>query len=244
MVGTPLNGEAGRRRRKRSIGLPAVSLTLALLFAALLAGLALPRTIAAIILLPTEAPLQSIREDRRLTAEELSDLARRLDSAASWSSAGRIRTDLALVLVLLAEQMPPGSAESLARFEAAEALLVDGLGRAPASAYPWMRLAYVRTVLKRPAQDVIAAVKASIWSSPHEARLVLPRLDLALTYWPLLSLDDLEIMRQQSRFAWTIPKARPELADIARRRFAAAQIRVALDSADVGEFDRLLAAGR
>lgn len=210
----------------------------------LLAGLALPRTVASFILLPTQEPLQAIREGRRLSAEELADLGQRLDTAAGWSSAGRIRTDLALVLVLLAEQEPPGSPAYRARFEAAEALLVDGLSRAPASTYPWMRLAHVRVVLKRPAGDVVAAVKASIWASPHEARLVLSRLDTALAYWPLLSLDDLEIMRQQSRYAWTIPTARQELADIARRRFAAAQVRLALDSADVAEFDRLLTASR
>ena len=34
------------------------------------------------------------------------------------------------------------------------------------------------------------------------------------------------------------------VADIARRRFAAAQVRLALDSADVAEFDRLLTASR
>jgi len=243
MVSTPLNGETGRQRKRRD-GLPVGSIGMALLLVALLVALAAPRTVASYLLLPTEAPLQNLREQRRLGTEELADLGRRLEAAAGWSSAARIRTDLALVLLLMAEATGVNSAGGKARLEAAETLLIDGLARSPANTYPWMRLAHVRTLLNRPPRDIVVAVMASIWASPHEARLVVSRLDAVLTYWPLLSIDDLDIVRQQSRFAWTIPEARQPLVDVARRRFAAAQVRAALQGTDAPEFDRLLAAKR
>jgi len=186
---------------KPHIVLPAV---VVLLVAAVILYLAIPRTIAAFILYPETAMLRQIQKGYPVDAFGMGGLVRSRRAAMAWVDDGRIRTDLALAELLMAEAKGDGSRRDPALVAAAIVAASEGLARAPLNPHAWARLAYARYLRDGLTRGVATDLKMSIFTGPHEPRLVFSRLALSLRDWRNFSRTDRDLLLRQVRFAWDV----------------------------------------
>lgn len=181
--------------------LPAV---VGLFVAAIILYLAIPRTIAAFILYPETATLRQIQNGNPVDAYGMGGLARSRRAAMAWVDDGRIRTDLALAELLMAEAKGNGSQRDPALVAAAITAASEGLARAPLNPQAWARLAYARYLRNGPTRGVATDLRMSIFTGPYEPRLVFSRLALSLRDWQNFAKEDRDLLLGQVRFAWDV----------------------------------------
>jgi len=181
--------------------LPAV---VGLFVAAVILYLVIPRTIAAFILYPETATLRQIQKGNPVDAFGMGGLVRSRRAAMAWVDDGRIATDLALAELLMAEAKGDGSRRDPALVAAAITAASEGLARAPLNPHAWARLAYARSLRDGLSRGVATDLKMSIFTGPHEPRLVFSRLALSLRDWRNFSPADRDLLLRQVRFAWDV----------------------------------------
>ena len=206
--------------------------------------LALPRTVAAILMMPGDPVLTRIQKQEPVNTGDLETLIASRERVLSWVSSGRIRTDLGLAQLLLARRT-----EDATRFDRERALeaigsLREGLALAPASPHGWARLAYAELVTGGPSPAVARALAMSLRTAPFEPRLTRVRVELSLLAWPFLTTPTRGLVGDEIRLAWR--QSRSELLEIARQSRRDDVVRAALseDPAALSEFERLLGKGR
>lgn len=206
--------------------------------------LALPRTVAAVLMLPGDPLLERIREREPVDKNDLEILVRSRERALAWVESGRVHTDLGLAYLLLARQTDEAGGFDRERARQAVASLREGLPRAPASPHAWARLAYAELVAQGPSPTVARALDMSLRTAPFEPRLTRVRVELALLAWPFLTSPTRRLVAAQIRLAWR--QARSGLVEIARHSGRDDVVRAALsgDPAAVSEFEERFGKGR
>lgn len=204
---------------------------------------AVPRTVAAVLLMPGERPLHVLQNGRLPSTPEIEAIVNSRTAAAHWIEQGRLLTDRSLARLTLAEQAVKGDAKpDPAKLEAAAQDLVAGLSLEPINPYAWARLAYVRFLQKGLNADagVAPALRLSFLTGPYEPEMTFPRLRLALAVWSNFSTEDRELGRRQIRFAWLI--SRDEVVDLAIQSQRILVFRLALvgQPQDLAIFDSML----
>lgn len=172
------------------------------LTAFLLLIVAVPRTIGVILSARSEPVLRKLQDQQPVRVDELRTLADAQETGRFWLADGRLRTDLGLAYLLLAEKLPRGDANASAYLQQAIQMLKEGLARAPANPYAWARLAYAEALAQGWSPLAISSLRLSTITAPYEPRLLWSRLRMTLLASRDISSLDRELVFQQIRFAW------------------------------------------
>ena len=178
------------------------SVALSLIAGAVLLGTAVPRTIAAIAMIPGKPVLREIQNLRAVPRDRLGILIAAQRRGLRFGESGRKWTDLGLAQLLLArgDGMQGGVGKEML-FQAI-ASLRTGLALAPANPFVWTRLAYAQSLMTGPSPSVASALRMAMLTARYEPRLLFIRLELCLRSWPYFRTDDHELVFQQVRLAW------------------------------------------
>lgn len=103
--------------------------------------LALPRTVAALLTIPSAAILRSLQNQEAVGIEDLERVVSGQRRGLSLVADGRLATDLGLAELLIAERLPSDDPAVPAHFTNATNALKQGLALAPGNPYAWARLA-------------------------------------------------------------------------------------------------------
>src|SRR6266511_422155 len=132
-------GAIGARSRadmqRRIVAIPVAFAAIVLL------TLGIPRTVGVILSARAEPVLRKLQDHQPVQSDELMALAGAQEAGRFWLADGRLRTDLGLAYLLLAEKLPRTDPNVNAYLQRAIDALAAGLARAPANPYAWARLA-------------------------------------------------------------------------------------------------------
>ena len=123
----------------------------------------------------------SCRIRNRCSIDELKMLADAQRSGQLWLADGRLRTDLGLAYLLLAEKLPRGDTNAGAYLQRAIEALKAGLARAPANPYAWARLAYAEALAHGWSPLAMSSLRLSLITAPYEPRLLWSRLRMTVS---------------------------------------------------------------
>jgi hypothetical protein len=182
--------------QRRLLALPLALAAFALLL------FAVPRTIGVLVSARSEPILRALQDQRPVEVADLQTLAQALQTGRRWLGDGRLRTDLGLAYLLLAEKLPPDSPEASEALQRAIEALRGGLSRAPANPYAWSRLAYAEALAQGWTPQAVAALRLGLITAPYEPRLLWSRLRMAFLAWPEMAVEDREMVLHQIRLAW------------------------------------------
>ena len=189
------------------------TLALALVAGAVLLVAGIPRTIAAITLLPGYSVLREIQNLRPVERDSLGVLIASQGRGLFFGETGRKWTDLGLAQLLLAREQGVQDGIGKELGSQAVASLKTGLALAPANPFAWTRLAYAQTLLTGPSPSVASALRMAMLTARYEPRLLFIRLELSLRSWSYFRAEDRGLVYQQVRFAWSKkPKRLVEMA--------------------------------
>ncbi|MGE0722735.1 MAG: hypothetical protein AB7O45_00085 [Alphaproteobacteria bacterium] len=211
----------------------------ALVVGATLIAMAAPRFLSGLHLADGDPVLRQLDADRGVGLGQIVIAANERAAAVEIHAAPGPLADLAalrLVQSSLADDPRLRRALLDRTIRAADA----GLALAPVQPFLWANLAAARLARDGPDAAFDAALGAAIRTAPHEPRLVLRRLDLALDAWDWLTPATRALAADQIRIA--ARTAADGLALVTRRRFALAIVRDVLadDPALLAEIDRAL----
>jgi len=219
-----------------------VAIGLGALLGVLMLYFAVPRTVAAVLMIPGDQPLRAMQNGRLPPTPEIDAIVTSRTAAAHWIEQGRLFTDRSLARLTLAEQAVKDGRADPVKLEEAARDLVAGLSLEPVDPHAWARLAYVRFLQKGLSSDagVAPALRLSFLTGPYEPDMTFPRLRLALAVWSNFSTEDRELGRRQIRFAWLL--SRDEVVDLAIQSQRILVFRLALvgQPQDLAIFDSML----
>jgi hypothetical protein len=220
--------------RRRLVAAPIALAALVLL------AVAVPRTVGVILSARSEPVLRKLQDQQPVQIYELKTLADAQETGQFWLADGRLRTDLGLAYLLLAEKLPRGDPNAGAYLQQAIEALEAGLARAPANPYAWARLTYAEALAKGWSRLAVSSLRLALITAPHEPRLLWSRLRMVFLAWPDMSTEDREIVLQQVRFAWQVDRS--ELTQLAVELKQVNLVRAALLQApeDAKAFEELL----
>lgn len=217
---------------------------LAAMLALLLIVLAVPRTIAALLTMPSSAVLRNLQNQEPVGVEDLETVVRAQRRGLALVGDGRLATDLGLAELLIAERLPAEDPDVAARFGNATTALKDGLALAPGNPYAWARLAYAEARQQGWTPLALSSLRLALLTSPYDPRLLWSRLRLGFLAWPYMPADDRDIVFQQIR--WAFDENPKELARLAADADRVNVVRAALLRLPeaAAEFEKLLPAAR
>ncbi len=169
--------------------------------AVLLVG-GVPRTIAALAMLPGGPVLSEIQNLRPVGRDDLEILIASQRRGLRFGESGRKRTDLGLAQLLLAREQAGLGGIKIEMVSQAIASLKTGLALAPANPFAWTRLAYAQSLMTGPSPSVASALRMALLTARYEPRLLFIRLELCLRSWSYFKPEDRELVFQQVRLAW------------------------------------------
>jgi len=235
MHGRGAIGARGRAdMQRRIVAIPVAFAAIVLL------TLGIPRTVGVILSARAEPVLRKLQDHQPVQSDELMALAGAQEAGRFWLADGRLRTDLGLAYLLLAEKLPRTDPNVNAYLQRAIDALAAGLARAPANPYAWARLAYAEALSKGWSPLAVSSLRMALITAPYEPRLLWSRLRMSLLAWPQMSREDQQLIFQQIRYAWQADPA--ELARLSIELKQVDQVRAALllSPDDSAAFEELL----
>ena len=233
-------GIDGRSRESSQTTRRWVALPVALAAAALVV-LSIPRTMGVIVSFQAEPTLRKLQDQQPVQIADLATLADAQKAGSFWLGDGRVRTDLGLAYLLLAEMLPHDDPQADRYLTQAVDALKSGLARAPANPYAWARLAYAEALAAEGwSAPAVAALRLALVTAPYEPRLLWSRLRMSFLAWPQMSSEDRELVFRQIRYAWLANPA--ELTRLALELKQVNLVRAALlrQPEDIRTFEELL----
>jgi hypothetical protein len=181
---------------RRELGLVLVSA----MAGALLLALAVPRFMAAAISAPYDQTMRDMGDAAKagtVSQEAIKAAVLSRKRAIRWQDNPRLWTDLGALQLEQAEAA--GLATVLGRELAARSLDShrQGLALDPAQPYAWLRLAKAELVTTGMTPALNPPLQMSVRTAPREPQLVLDRLELAFTVWPMLDKTTRAMMNEQ-----------------------------------------------
>ena len=199
-----------------------------------------PRTIAALVMLPGGPVLREIQNLRPVGRDDLEILIASQRRGLRFGETGRKWTDLGLAQLLLAREQGVRGGIKIEMVSQAIASLKTGLALAPANPFAWTRLAHVQSLMTGPSPSVASALRMAMLTARYEPRLLFIRLELCLRSWSFFRTDDHELVFQQVRLAWR--KNGKRLVDMAVKTGQVNVVRAALlgSRKDLSAFEKRL----
>lgn len=164
--------------------------------------LALPRTVAALLTIPSAAILRSLQNQETVDIEDLENVVSGQRRGLSLVADGRLATDLGLAELLIAERLTSDDPAVPTHFTNATNALKQGLALAPGNPYAWARLAYAEARQQGWTPLALSSLRLALLTSPYDPRLLWSRLRLGFLAWPYMQPDDRDIVLQQIRWAY------------------------------------------
>lgn len=181
---------------RKDLGLILVSATAG----ALLLALAVPRFMAAAISAPYDQTMRDMGDGTKVGAvsqDMLKAAALSRKRALRWQDNPRLWTDLGAL------QLEQAEAAGLTTVQGRELAVRSldshrrGLTLDPAQPYAWLRLAKAELVTTGMTPALNPSLQMSVRTAPREPQLVLDRLELAFTVWPMLDKTTRAMMHEQ-----------------------------------------------
>lgn len=202
---------------RKDLGLILVSATAG----ALLLALAVPRFMAAAISAPYDQAMRDMNDAAKAgtvssNAIKAAVLSRKRairwhDNPRAWTDLGALQLEQAEAAGLATPQGQELAAQSLESHR-------QGLALDPAQPFAWMRMAKAELVTSGMTPALNPLLQMSIRTAPREPQLVLDRLELAFTVWPMLDKTTRAMMEEQVVIAARFYEKK--LALMARRHLA------------------------
>ncbi len=220
-------------RRSLAVGMGAVLATVLLV-------LSLPRTLAALVTIPSALVLERLQHQQPVTFADLETVAAAQARGLLFVNDGRLSTDLGLAHLLMAERLPADEPRVGNDLALAVQALTDGLVVAPGNPYAWARLSYAEARKRGWSPLALSALRLALLTASYEPRLLWSRLRLSLLAWPHMPPEDREIVYQQIRIGWG--ENRVEMAQLANDLDRVNVVRAALlrDSEAAAEFEKMV----
>ena len=166
--------------------------------------LAWPRLHASILYLPVDTAIANYYKTRQIPVDQLSGLQERARQCIEILPHYRYQEGLSLLYYMQAVNsrnlLHDRREAFIQSIEAAEA----SLSRAPAQPRTWLRMAQARAWLRYFPDEVIAALKMSIYTGRVEPSLFMTRLALGLSYLPRMGGEGAALIRDQVLLAWQL----------------------------------------
>lgn len=181
---------------RKDLGLVLVSATVG----ALLLALAVPRFMAATILAPYDQVLRDLNDVAKASAVSPNVINAAVLSrtrSIRWQDNPRAWTDLGALQLGQAEAaglITPQGRELAARSVESHR---RGLALDPAQPFAWLRMAKAELVTTGMTPALNPLLQMSVRTAPREPQLVLDRLELAFTVWPMLDRTTRAMMDEQ-----------------------------------------------
>ncbi len=206
---------------------------------ALLVG-AVPRTIAAVAMLPAGPVLHEIQNLRSVGRDDLEILIASQRRGLRFGESGRKWTDLGLAQLLLAREQGVRGGIKVEMMSPAIVSLKKGLALAPANPFAWTRLAYAQLLMMGPSPSVASSLRMAMLTARYEPRLLFIRLELCFQSWAYFKPEDRELVFQQVRLAWR--KRHKRLVDVAVKTGQVNVVRAAVlrSRKDLSTFEKVL----
>ncbi len=201
---------------------------------------AVPRTIAALAMLPGGPVLSEIQNLRLVGRDDLEILIASQRRGLRFGESGRRWTDFGLAQLLLARQQGVPGEIKIEMVSQAIAYLKTGLALAPANPFAWTRLAYAQSLMMGLSPSVASALRMAMLTARYEPRLLFIRLELCFQSWFYFKPEDRELVFQQVRLAWR--KNGKRLVDMAVKTGQVNVVRAALlrSRKDLSAFEKRL----
>jgi hypothetical protein len=166
---------AGPRRTS-----PRACPALAIIAGCALIALAAPRVISAVIQLAADHTPGLIEAGQPVDGEALARLAATRRGAVEWTRDGRPWAELGLAQLKQAERDAANREKLLGH---AAAALQKSVALSPVDGSAWMWLAEAELLRAGPSSKAAEAIRMSIRVAPHDRRMQVDRLELALATW-------------------------------------------------------------
>jgi len=165
-----------------------------------LLSLAVPRTIAHMLLLPGNAAFANALNGQLLSTQGYKRAFDSANTALGWVEVPELRKSVGGLLYYQAQSGDVLNLDVPATLEQARKELEQGLAEEPADSLPWAWLSDIRRFQGDPG-DAAKALRLSILSAPHDANLAPLRADIALSLWALLDPDTRSLAQADVRRA-------------------------------------------
>ncbi len=162
--------------------------------------LAIPRTMAAFINLPGDPVLRAIQLGEPVTGDDLNGFIASREHALEWIDTGRAWTDLGLGYLNLAKQAGYGTKSGSIYIEQGAKAVETGLSKAPANAYAWARLTFLKLRRKDQNADAKNSLVLSLFTGPYERSLAPSRIRYGLAVWHRLNASQQALVHDQIVF--------------------------------------------
>ena len=229
-----MSEEEGKRKRRPITLVSSVLLALAILY---LAG---PRTMAAVVMFPGNHLLKRVQSGEALSEEQLETLINSRERALVWVESGRVRTDLALAKLLLAQQRTVNQQPDEGLVDQAKAELRQGLLFSPARPHAWTRLAFSELQAGGDARQAVAALRMALRVAPYEPGVMFVRLEVGLRLWWSLDPELREQLGEQIRMAWRHSGEQLIATALKTRRVHVVRAALSRSPGDSAEFEKRL----
>ncbi len=140
-----------------------------------------------LLLLSGNAVREALLAGKDVTDERLNDFIAGRERAAALRATGEILDDLSLAAFQRAQRQGLNTPQGQQDLAQALVWQRQSLGRAPANSYGWIHLARLLLQTEGPSDQAASALARSLETNPHEPRLALARLNMAV-----LLLDHLD----------------------------------------------------
>ena len=170
---------------------------------ALLIGAAVPRFTATQVRRADDPLIRAIQRGYEIEIEYADRLPQSRLRAAGLVDRGQDYAEAALLEQYFAMAGEDGEVDR-ERLIRAEGYMQEALARAPVDPHGWARLAYMRSLLEAPADEIAAPLKMSLYLGPHEPNLTRARLTLCLLVWEEFEIAERDLVYEQARFLWSL----------------------------------------
>ena len=203
--------------------------------------LALPRAVAAALLLPHKSTVSQVRQGRVPSADRLEAAIEAQRGALDWLGSGSLALDQAYLRLVGRARGVSSAKDRSTEYAEIEKLLSDGLRVSPVNADGWRWLANIRLDFRTDRTAAANALRMSQYTGPFVRYLIVPRIRLAFQLWDRLDESDRLLAYRQIRFAWRRISDKAVVA-LAVESSNPYPIRIALaaNPQDLVEFDQML----
>ncbi len=186
-------------QEKTSLALALVTLIVGLI----LLYIAIPHAWAGYINIPVEKNISLVRSKHRLAAAKIPALIEHAQQSSSIINTAGYQQQLGELYYLQGLLSKTTAEDKNVLLNSSVAYLKASLIAAPANSLAWFELASIQRDNNAPNEDVKNAFLMSILTGPHEANLVIPRLQQLLALNTELSSEDQDQIQHQIITGWS-----------------------------------------
>lgn len=199
-----------------------IVLSMAVCAAALLIVPVWPQFIGGAIVAPYEDTLRELARGNAISGNVIADTETALRVSQQWTRTGQGAAARGSLRFVAARNARSPEAQRAA-LDASISALKQGLSQKPAQPYAWLQLAQASRARNGATAEIESYLALSMQLAPWEHRLVLPRLEIALSSWSALNNSFKATLPLQ--FARAVDTAPLALAKATRRNFALRAVR-------------------